>query len=169
MNHLKFQILQVSSFSQVLKHPVCVERSSYLCLQRAVWPHRCWQASQPPVRCLTGGHRMVSAATSIPVSWSLHTKRRGEERRRCEDMSEMVNCCTWKLVKPQKQRKPRLCLSFITTEVRLLPFNACQRKHVKQTYCTKKLSHNWQLIKWSCHLFWLLFNPTLSQSFRFTC
>lgn len=64
----------------------CVHCSSYLCHQRAVWPHHCWQASQLPVRCLTQGHRMASAATSIPASWSLSHKERGRGGRPCEDI-----------------------------------------------------------------------------------
>lgn len=52
--------------------------SSYLCLQRAAWPHHCWQANRLPVRCSTLGRRMASAAMSNPASWWLHTKGRRE-------------------------------------------------------------------------------------------
>lgn len=53
-------------------------RCSYLYLQRAVWPHHCWQADQLPVRCLTWGRLRASAAMSDPAGWWLHTKRKGK-------------------------------------------------------------------------------------------
>lgn len=62
-------------------HVGCECCSSYLCLQRAAWPHHCWQASQLPVRCSTQGRRTASAAMSNPASWSLHTKGRKERER----------------------------------------------------------------------------------------
>lgn len=64
-------------------------------------------------------------------------KRREGERRRCEDMSETVNCCTWRLVKPQKYRKPRICL-IIYNQGWTATLNAYQRKHMLNKANTQK-------------------------------
>lgn len=122
--------------------------TSYLCLQRAVWPHHCWQASQLPARCLTQGHRMASAATSIPASWSLQTKR-GRGARQCEDIWLKQWIAIPESSSSQKNtgaQRRMSYMSFIWQPCIKLPLKHCKQScRYPKAQKPWQVSENWQL------------------------